>query len=125
MGIGRWALGGCLLVSLSPCLLVSVTLSPRHLKHGIPMPPLRLLVSEVHNFGGFFGGDTITLSGAPWPEAGEEQTLTIDEAALENVADRHTIVVGMLLELHLAGTRVDRALLLAAPDHNSLRQALG
>lgn len=87
---------------------------------------MKLLVSEVHNFGGFFGGDTVTLSGVPWRvEDAEEHTLTIDQAALANVADRHTLVSGMLFELVFAGERVERALLLGAPSHAELRRALG
>lgn len=91
------------------------------------MPPSRLLVSEVHNFGGFFGGDTVTLSGAAWPPSADavEQTLTIDAAALSNVPDRHTLVAGMLLELTFAGERVERATLLGAADHAALRRAIG
>jgi hypothetical protein len=90
------------------------------------MPPNRLLVSEVHNFGGFFGGDTVTLSGAAWPdEAAAEQTLTIDAAALSNVPDRHTLMAGMLLELVFVGERVERATLLGAADYAALRRALG
>jgi hypothetical protein len=91
------------------------------------MAPVRLLVSEVHNFGGFFGGDTVTLSGAAWPSAAGavEQTLTIDAAALRNVPDRHTLGAGMLLELEFAGERVERAELLGAADYAELRRALG
>jgi rubrerythrin len=88
---------------------------------------MKFVVTEVHNFGGFFGGDTVTLNGAPWraEEAAEERTLTIDQAALANVADRHSLVAGMLLELTFAGERVDRAVLLGAPSHAELRRALG
>jgi len=89
------------------------------------MPETRdIWVTEVHNFGGFFGGDTVTLSATPWPE-GEEETLTIDERALSNIADRHTIAPEMLLRLTLSGTRVDRAELLAARDYTALLRALG
>jgi hypothetical protein len=88
--------------------------------------PRRFLVSEVHNFGGFFGGDTVTLSGADWRVAGApEETLTIDAAALANVADRHMIAAGMLLGLAMAGERVERAVLLGAAGHAELRRALG
>jgi rubrerythrin len=87
---------------------------------------MRLLVTEVHNFGGFFGGDTVTLSGAEWrAEAAEERTLTIDQAALANVADRHSVAAGMLLDLAFAGERVERATLLGAGTHAELRRALG
>ena len=82
------------------------------------------LVTEVHNFGGFFGGDTVSLSGRPWREHGEEATLTIDEAALANVANRHHIAAGMLLDLELAGERVERATLLGAASYAELRAAL-
>ncbi|MCU0495418.1 MAG: hypothetical protein MUD01_27835 [Chloroflexaceae bacterium] len=87
---------------------------------------MQFLVSEVHNFGGFFGGDTVTLSGQRWREAGaEEETLTIDQAALTNIGERHNVSAGMLFVLELAGERVDKATLLAASDHGSLRRALG
>jgi hypothetical protein len=85
-----------------------------------------LLITELHNFGGFFGGDTVTLSGTPWRADGAaERTLTIDESALANVADRHTIAAGMLLDLQFAGERVERAALLGAATHGELRRALG
>ena len=81
-------------------------------------------VTEVHNFGGFFGGDTVTLSAVPWPE-GEEESLTIDERALSNIADRHTIAPEMLLRLTLSGARVDRAELLAAREYATMLRAVG
>lgn len=84
-----------------------------------------ILIQEVHNFGGFFGGDTVTLT-AVRPSAPEaEETLTIDQQALANVRDRHTICAGMLLALRWAGERVERAELLGAASHAELRAALG
>jgi hypothetical protein len=86
----------------------------------------RFLVQEVHNFGGFFGGDTVTLTATSFGDpAGEEQTITIDQQALTNVRDRHTISAGMLLELDRTGERVDRAELIGAATHAQLRAALG
>ncbi|MFN8504297.1 hypothetical protein [Kouleothrix sp.] len=85
----------------------------------------RIAVREVHNFGGFFGGDTVTLTAVQVGAPDEEFTLTIDQQALANVRDRHTICAGMLLDLTLAGDRVDRAELLAAASHAELRAALG
>ena len=88
----------------------------------------RFLVQEVHNFGGFFGGDTVNLTATPFGAAvpaGEEQTITIDQQALANVSDRHDISTGMLLELWRTGDRVDRAELLGAATHAQLRAALG
>ncbi len=78
------------------------------------MSDIRLMwVTEVHNFGGFFGGDTVTLSATPWPE-GEETTLTIDEKALANIQARHMVSAEMLLELEFTGERIDRARLVGA-----------
>jgi hypothetical protein len=84
-----------------------------------------VLVTEVHNFGGFFGGDTVTLSCVTWQNGSNEQTLTIDDAALINVDERHNICEGMLLALTMTGERVDRAELIAAAGYAELRQALG
>jgi len=86
---------------------------------------MRYLVREVHNFGGFFGGDTVTLSTTRSDRPDEEATITIDQQALANVRDRHTIAAGMLLELELTGDRVDRAELLGAATQAELRAALG
>jgi hypothetical protein len=83
----------------------------------------RIWVTEVHNVGGFFGGDTITLSATPWPD-GEEDTLTIDEKALQNIRARHTIMPEMLLELEMTGDRVDRARLIGSRDRELMNDAL-
>lgn len=85
------------------------------------------LVQEVQNYGGFFGGETLTLivRAIAMPEA-EEQTFTIDEQALVHVTERYAIVAGMLLALSFAESgRVERAELLAAATREELRQALG
>jgi hypothetical protein len=83
------------------------------------------LVQEVHNFGGFFGGDTVTLTATQQGNPDDERTLTIDERAFTNVRDRHTIAAGMLLALKLTGERVDRAELRGAATQTELRAALG
>ena len=89
------------------------------------MPPsTRIIIEVVQNYGGFFGGDTIALT-AVGIHDGAEYTLTIDQAALANVAERHRIVAGMLLALDMAGQRVERAELLGAPTRAELREALG
>jgi hypothetical protein len=90
-----------------------------------PQPGVLYLVEEVHNFGGFFGGDTVTLTATARGAPGDERTLTIDERALANVRDRHTIAAGMLMALNLTGERVDRAELLGATTRTELRAALG
>lgn len=85
----------------------------------------RLLITEVHNYGGFFGGDTVTLDAAPVSDPDDWRTLVIDARALDNVPERHRLLAGMVLDLEMDGERVDRARLLAAPTHEELRGALG
>jgi hypothetical protein len=77
------------------------------------MATQRIFISEVHNFGGFFGGDTVTLDAVPWG-GGEAATWTIDEKALQNIGDRYLIAADMLLDVELAGDRVDKAWVRAA-----------
>lgn len=86
---------------------------------------IHYLIGEVHNFGGFFGGDTVTFTATERTKPDEERTLTVDERVFVNVRDRHTITSGMLLALMLTGDRVDRAELLGAESHTALRKALG
>jgi hypothetical protein len=83
----------------------------------------RWIVLEVHNFGGFFGGDTVTLTAAGWPE-GDEETITIDEKALANLHDRYQVAAGMVFDLATAGQRVERAELLGAADWSLLELIL-
>ncbi len=82
-------------------------------------------VVEVHNFGGFFGGDTVTLDAAPLSDEADVRTLVIDARALANVPDRHCITAGMVFALEMDGERVDHAELLAAQSQADLRTALG
>ena len=82
------------------------------------------LIHEVHNYGGFFGGDTITFEAAPFTNLAEAQTIVIDGKDFANVPNRHNILANMVLELHMTGERVDVARLVAAPSHEELRTAL-
>ena len=88
------------------------------------VPATRWLVREVHNFGGFFGGDTVTLTATPHP-VGDETTITIDEKALTNVRDRHTVAPGLLFALQMTGDRVDVATVLGAQSWEPLLAAIG
>lgn len=114
--------------TVTECL---VTTNDNHMTENHHNQPARYLVQEVHNFGGFFGGDTVTLTairqarGQDLDAPGEEHTLTIDERTFTNVRDRHTIAAGMLLALAQTGERVDQAELLGATTHAALRAALG
>lgn len=83
----------------------------------------RWTVREVHNFGGFFGGDTVTLTAARWG-TDEEETFTIDAQALVNVRERHAVAPSMVFRFDMVGSRVDRAELLAAPEWPLLDEAL-
>ena len=83
----------------------------------------RWTVREVHNFGGFFGGDTVTLTAAQWG-TNEEETFTIDAQALANVRERHAVAPSMLFRFDMVAARVDRSELLAAAEWPLLDQAL-
>lgn len=84
----------------------------------------RWQVIEVHNFGGFFGGDTVTLTATRYDDRLEE-TLTIDEKALSNVRERHAVAPSMVFDLRMTGERVDQADLLAAGSWSLIDAALG
>ncbi|MEM8530566.1 MAG: hypothetical protein AAGF95_06975 [Chloroflexota bacterium] len=83
------------------------------------------LIREVHNFGGFFGGDTVTFTAASIDAPDAEEELTVDEQAFSNVSDRYTITAGMVLEIMFVGDRVEQATLIGASSHAELRAALG
>jgi len=83
----------------------------------------RILITEVHNYGGFFGGDTVTFDAVPW-RGGDETTWTIDEKAFQNIADRYLITADMLLEVALAGERVDQAWVGAARAWGAIKPIL-
>ncbi|HEY1013038.1 MAG TPA: hypothetical protein VGE07_10075 [Herpetosiphonaceae bacterium] len=85
----------------------------------------RFVVLEVHNYGGFFGGDTVTLDAAPLATPEEGRTLVIDAKALDNVPDRHKVLPGMVFAFDMDGERIDHARLLAAAVQAELRDALG
>ena len=82
-------------------------------------------VSEVHNYGGFFGGDTVTLDVMAIADHNDWRPLVIDAKALENIPERHNLLAGMVLTLEFSGERVDRAVLVAAREYEELRTALG
>lgn len=87
------------------------------------MTTQRILITEVHNFGGFFGGDTVTLDAVPW-RGGVAATWTIDEKALQNISDRYLIAADMLLDVQLAGDRVDQAWVRATRTWDTLKPVI-
>ncbi len=82
-------------------------------------------VQEVVSYGGFFGGDSITLTAVLLVETGAERTLTIDQEMLSAAGiDRHRIVAGMVLDVSLEGEHVAGAAIAAAPERVQLREAV-
>jgi len=80
-----------------------------------------LRVREVTSYGGFFGGDSITLIATPLDD-GDGRTLTIEQDDL--AVDRHRIVGGMVLDARLEGDHIARATIAAAPERAQLRDML-
>ncbi len=82
-------------------------------------------VQEVVSYGGFFGGDSITLTAVPIAGADVERTLTVEQDMLTRAGiDRHRIVAGMVLDVSLEGDHVSAATIAAAPERAQLREAV-
>lgn len=82
-------------------------------------------VQDVLNYGGFFAGDTVTLTAHAVNQPATEQTMTIDQGALTNVGgDRYKIVGGMALDLRFEGERVASATVVGAKERETLRKAI-
>lgn len=81
-----------------------------------------VIVEQIENVGGFFGGDTITITVRQQNQ--DSQTITIDEHALSNVPSRFQIATGMLLRITRQGERIEQAELLGASSAEQLRAAL-
>ncbi|MCW5850485.1 MAG: hypothetical protein KIT87_10430 [Anaerolineae bacterium] len=82
------------------------------------------LVREVHNYGGFFGGDTVSLTASPLTAPNETVDLTIADNVFANLTDRHHVVEGLALALALDGAEVRQAQVVGARDRAVLRDAL-
>src|SRR3954465_7149763 len=57
------------------------------------------VVTDVLNFGGFFGGETVTLDAAPMAAPDKITGFIIPEHVFENLTVRHLITAGMALGL--------------------------
>src|SRR5690349_17827212 len=57
------------------------------------------VVTDVLNFGGFFGGETVTLDAAPMSEPDKIKGFIIPEHVFDNLTQRHLIAKGMALGL--------------------------
>lgn len=80
-------------------------------------------INQVLNYGGFFGGDTLSAIFEPFG-GGEEVDFTIDQHAIENVADRYKILDHFVLEIDHDGPTVRRARVVAAPTRQQLKEAI-
>ncbi|MBI1802410.1 MAG: hypothetical protein HYR71_12365 [Chloroflexi bacterium] len=86
--------------------------------------PVIVRLHDVLNYGGFFGGDTVTVTAHAVDRPAVEQTITIDQGALTNVGDRYQIVGGAALALEFEGERVSSATLIGMRERAALRQAV-
>lgn len=80
-------------------------------------------IKEVLNYGGFFGGDTISAIFEPF-EGGAEQDFTIDQHVFDNLKDRYKILDHFVLALETNGPAVSHARILAAPTREQLKEAI-
>jgi hypothetical protein len=80
-------------------------------------------ITQVLNYGGFFGGDTISAVIVPY-DGGDEQDVTIDQHAFDNLKDRYKVMDGFILDLELDEGKVTHARILAAPERQQLKEAI-
>lgn len=79
------------------------------------------LVTDVLNFGGFFGGETVTLDAAPLSDPAKISGFIIPEHLFENLTVRHLITAGMALGLVVDNGEVRAARVLGAPTREQLK----
>ena len=83
------------------------------------------VVDEVLNYGGFFGGTTVTLYAHPPDQPDADRQFIISEHNFENLRDndRFKVLEGQVLGLLLDGDEVRAARIVAAPTREGLRAA--
>ena len=79
------------------------------------------LVVDVLNFGGFFGGETVTLDAAPMSAPEKVTGFIIPEHVFDNLTQRHLIAAGMALGLVVDNGEVRAARVLGAPTREQLK----
>jgi hypothetical protein len=79
------------------------------------------LVVDVLNFGGFFGGETVTLDAAPMSAPDKVTGFIIPEHVFDNLTQRHLIAAGMALGLVVDNGEVRAARVLGAPTREQLK----
>ena len=80
------------------------------------------VVADVLNFGGFFGGETVTLDAAPRSEPDKLVSFIIPEHVFSNLTMRHLIASGMALGLVVDNGEVRAARVLGAPTREQLKE---
>jgi hypothetical protein len=82
------------------------------------------IVADVLNFGGFFGGETVTLDAAPRSSPDRISSFIIPEHVFENLTVRHLIEPGMALGLVVDNGEVRSARVLGAATREKLREVV-
>ena len=80
------------------------------------------VVVDVLNFGGFFGGETVTLDAAPMSTPDKISGFIIPEHVFDNLTLRHLIASGMALGLVVDNGEVRAARVLGAPTREQLKE---
>lgn len=80
------------------------------------------IVTDVLNFGGFFGGETVTLDAAPMSAPDKITGFIIPEHVFDNLTARHLIASGMALGLVVDNGEVRAAHVLGAPTREQLKE---
>ncbi len=80
------------------------------------------IVTDVLNFGGFFGGETVTLDAYPLATPDKYASFIIPEHLFDNLTQRHLIAPGMALGLVVDNGEVRGARVLGAPTREQLKE---
>ncbi len=80
------------------------------------------IVTDVLNFGGFFGGETVTLDAAPMSASEKITGFIIPEHVFDNLTMRHLIAAGMALGLVVDNGEIRAARIQGAPTREQLKE---
>ncbi|MDQ3929026.1 MAG: hypothetical protein M3328_07760 [Chloroflexota bacterium] len=80
------------------------------------------IVTDVLNFGGFFGGETVTLDAHPQAVPETFASFIIPEHIFDNLTQRHLIAPGMALGLVVDNGEVRAARVLGATTREQLKE---
>ncbi|HEY0071978.1 MAG TPA: hypothetical protein VGE04_18610 [Chloroflexia bacterium] len=80
------------------------------------------IVTDVLNFGGFFGGETVTLDAHPLSAPETFASFIIPEHLFDNLTQRHLIAPGMALGLVVDNGEVRAARVLGATTREQLKE---